>query len=103
MSTHDCLLTLDMPRALEDGLADILRADTLWSARIHRVHSESMGASVVLGRSLEKMRGSAQRTQFSLLMMQSELPLLLDTLRQRLPGADLHWWVTPVLASGTLA
>jgi Protein of unknown function (DUF3240) len=103
MTPPDCLLTLDVPRTLEDEVVDALRAWPQWQGRIHRVHSESLGQTVPLGRALEKMRGCALRTQFSLALAQADVAPLIDALRQRMPAPDLHWWATPVLASGTLA
>lgn len=103
MSPADCLLTFDLPRRLEDEVVDVLRTWPQWQGRVQRLRCEVLGQSAALSSAVEKLHGSAQRTQFSLALPAADAAPLVAALQQRLPSPDIHWWLSPVLARGTLA
>jgi len=95
-------LTLIVPRALEDMLADALLASEPplpgWTLiQVHGHGGDFRHASV-----RERVRGRLERSQFTLLLGATQAEALLQALRQRFSAGSLHWWSVPVLAEGRL-
>lgn len=98
----DCMLTLSLPRPLEEEVLDHLMAHpdlapgfTLWQG-------QGMGTRVELTSAMEQVQGRARRVFVQVALPRQHVSALLDALRVELGNAGIAYWVTPLLAFGRL-
>ena len=102
LPTPDCLLTLALPVALEDDVLDLLRTLPHMAPGFTLVPAQGMGAHIHLASSMEQVQGRARRVLVQLAVAQSQVPPLIDALRQALPTPQIAYWAAPLLAFGRL-
>ena len=98
----EVLVVLTVAPALEEPLIDWLLA---------RPESSGFTCSQAFGHSArnehlsprEQVTGRQRRTQFQVVMQDSQLGAFLAEARRTFAGADLHYWVLPVIAEGRLS
>jgi len=95
------LAVISSPPSLESQLVDWLLArdggSGFSSAAIHGHSTHHDHLSVA-----EQVSGRQRRLQFQVQLAAAELDRFLDDLKAEFGGADLHYWVLPVLAGGHL-
>jgi hypothetical protein len=95
------LLMLTVPPGLEETIVDwLLERREAPSFSNYPVYGH--GADPRHMNPAEQVTGRRRRVQFQVELRRADLPALLDDLRRELPGADLHYWVLPVLVGGIL-
>ena len=100
-STDRVLAVISSPPSLESPLVDWLLArdggSGFSSVAIHG-HSTQHGHLSIA----EQVSGRQRRLQFQVQLPKVELDRFLDDLKVEFGGADLHYWVLPVIAGGHL-
>ncbi|GGX38362.1 DUF3240 family protein [Undibacterium squillarum] len=101
-SENAALLCLSVPVALDDEIADFLLNHPALISGFTSVSANGMGPNSIFGSIMEQVQGKSRRQLFM-----SEAPLgkitsLLTLLQDAYQGADIHYWITPVLQSGSL-
>ena len=96
----DCLLTLVVPRALEEEILDTLLALPDMAPGFTVVRGQGIGAHIELTSTMEQVQGRARRVIVQVAMQQAHLLALIDALRQALPNPQIAYWVTPLLTFG---
>lgn len=95
------LLVLSVRPALEEPVVDWLLA---WQgdSGFSRVRVEEHNAEHEHLSAAEQVKGRQARVQFQVRLPTERLQELLDHARETFGGADVHYWVLPVLDSGDL-
>lgn len=97
--TDICLLVVDVPRALEDTIADWLLLDepargfTSAHTRGHHSGSEGLSAS-------ERVTGHVQRSRFEIECSPGEAQTIVAGLRESFGCADIRFRCIPLLEHG---
>jgi len=95
------LVTITSPPSLESQIVDWLLSQEdgigFSSAAIHGHTTDHEHLSIA-----EQVSGRQKRIQFQVQMSGGRLDAFLGTLEADFAGADLHYWVVPVLAGGHL-
>ena len=95
------LFVLSAPPMLEDQLIDWLlerdEATGFTSLNVNGHSSDPLHLTVA-----EKVSGRQRRLQFQVHIRGAALEAFRSGLEQTFTGADLHYWVLPVLAAGSL-
>lgn len=93
------LVVITSPPSLESQLVDWLLATqdgigfSSVAVRGHSSHHDNLSIA-------EQVSGRQKRIQFQVQIDGSQLDSLLEELKSEFGGADLHYWVVPVLAGG---
>ena len=98
----DALLTLAMPRSLEEEVLDTLMAhpDLATGFTVH--FAEGMGIHVELATAMEQVQGRARRVIVQIALARERLPALVALLRQELQNPAIAYWVSPLIAFGRM-
>jgi hypothetical protein len=94
-------LNLICPLPAADRVMDCLTA----LPQGHRFVSSKVSAHHFVSQlnALEQVQGRAGAMLIQVLVPQGEHTTLLDALKAQCRGADLHYWLSPVFASGAIA
>lgn len=99
--TDQILFVLSVPPMLEDQIIDWLlerdEATGFTSLNVNGHSSDPAHLTVA-----EKVSGRQRRLQFQVQIPGRALEAFLSGLEQAFAGADLHYWVLPLLAAGRL-
>lgn len=101
---YQVLLTVIVPIPLEEAVADLMltQPDLVKGFTTSRVAGH--GTSIRLVASEELVRGYAGRSSLETLCPDMEqVHAILELLKSHFEGANLFYWVTPVLESGRLS
>jgi hypothetical protein len=96
----DCLVTLALPRALEEEVLDTLMAHPDLVPGFTVLHGHGLGAHVELASTMERVQGRAYRVFVQVALPQARLSALLEALTQALENPKITYWVVPLLAFG---
>lgn len=99
--TPDCLLTLAVPRALEEEILDALLALPELAPGFTVVPGQGIGRSVELASTMEQVQGRARSVLVQVAMQHAQVQPLIDTLRAALPSPQIAYWVVPLLTFGS--
>lgn len=102
LPTPDCLLTLAVPAALEEEVLDLLHTLPHIVPGFTLVPAQGMGAHIHLASAMEQVQGRARRVLVQLALAQTQVPVLIDALRQAFSTPQIAYWVVPLLAFGRL-
>lgn len=105
LATHsvaDCVFTLEFPVALEEAVLDVLLAHPQWVSGVTVLHVQGVGVQASLVSAMERVQGRARRVMVQALMQHSEVPLLIQVLKQEMRSPEVIYWATPLLGSGSL-
>lgn len=95
-------LTLLCPPTIEEKLLDLLLM--LPSTAIFTSKPTAAHGVVVWDLSqTEQVMGRAHVTEIQVIFAAADKAMLLDTIRQKLAGAGLRYWVTTVVEAGEIA
>ncbi|MBP9713090.1 MAG: DUF3240 family protein [Sterolibacterium sp.] len=98
----DALLTLVVPTHLAEAVEDLLLAHPELVAGFTASHADGHGSQAQLTSTEERVAGHAPRMAIATVGPLSQLQALLALLKAQLPHANLYYWLTPVIARGTL-
>lgn len=101
-STPDCLLTLAVPKALEEEILDALLSLPTLAPGFTVVPGQGIGRHVELASTMEQVQGRARRVLVQVAMEQAQVQPLIDTLRAALSSPQVAYWVVPLLTFGRL-
>jgi hypothetical protein len=96
----DCLLTLALPRALEEEVLDTLMAHPELASGFTVLQGQGMGTHVELASAMEQVQGRARRVFVQVALAQARVPALIEILQQALENPRITYWVVPLLAFG---
>lgn len=96
------LLSLTLPDDLAQHVEDLLLAHPELVHGFTTSAAAGHGAGVALSEAAELVAGHAPRTQFRLIGSEAELRSVLALLKAELPGANLYYWLVPVIEAGRL-
>ncbi len=99
----DTCLNLVFPQALEEEIVDHLLAHPEWVDRFITFPVDGHGAPGSISSAAEQVRGRAARVAVNILMRHGCAVQLIAHLHHELAGADVTWWLTPVLDLGSFA
>lgn len=101
MKRNICL-HLVLPKSLEEPVIDHLLRHPAWVGPFVTHPADGHAAPEHISSEAERVRGRAKRVKIEILMAHDHSRQLLAQLQADLPGADLSWWLSPVLDSGAL-
>lgn len=96
----DVLLSLVMPDDLAQTVEDLLLAHPDLVKGFTASHAEGHGTSVELVGAGELVAGHAPRTVIRSVGSESQMRAVLDLVKRELPGANLFYWLVPVIEAG---
>lgn len=98
----DVLLSLTLAEDIAQEVEDLLlaRPDLVHGFTVSR--AEGHGSSVSLSAASELVSGHSPRMQIRMIGEEAELRGVLAMLKDELPGANLYYWLVPVIAAGRL-
>lgn len=103
MHEQSLLLTVIVPFDLKEAVADAILARPDLTAGFSAVDVEGHGSSIQLVEAAELVCGHVRRKRFETVCSGREkAEAILDLLHQRFAGANLFYWIVPVLDSGRL-
>ncbi len=100
-ATNAVLFVISVSPALEDQLIDwLLERDgapgfSSWPSSGHSSDPARLSAT-------EKVSGKQRRLTFQVQLPAARLPAFTAALREDLAGADVHYWVVPLVDAGSL-
>jgi len=101
MSGQEFLVTINVPPLLEEAVVDCLLAiDTAdgFSSLVVSAHgSEHESLSLA-----EQVAGRKKQIRFQMYVPEQQIKVLIKRLKQDFSGAGIHYWVMPVLESGSI-
>ena len=104
MSDAPLLLTLIVPCELEESATDALLARPDLISGFTSVPAEGHGSSLKLVEADELVCGHVRRKRLDLVCVDhARADAILALLSSQFAGANLYYWITPVLAHGRLA
>lgn len=95
-------LTLLCPPTIKDKLLDLLLmlpSTTVFTSKPTAAH----GVVVWDLSQTEQVMGQAHVTEIQVIFAAADKAMLLDTIRQKLAGTGLRYWLTTVVESGEIA
>jgi hypothetical protein len=99
----DCLLTVALPRALEEEFLDLLRQHADLVPGFSVLQGHGLGADATLSTAMERVEGRARRVFVSMVLRQDQMPHLIAHLRAAFRSPEVFYWAVPVLECGRLA
>lgn len=96
------LLTLVMPEDVAQRVEDFLLANGDLVGGYTVDHAEGHGSSVHLVAASELVAGHAPRRVIRTIGPESDLREILVRLKRQLPGANVFYWLVPIIESGRL-
>ncbi len=99
----DCLLTISLPRALEEEIIDLLREQPQWVSGFTALPAEGFGSGTRLHSSMEQVRGRSSRCLLQVVLRSEHAEPLLAALKERIPSDEVAWWTVPVNGFGRFA
>jgi len=101
MSGQEFLVTINVPPLLEEAVVDCLlsidSADGFSSLVVSAHDSDHKRLSVA-----EQVAGRKKQIRFQMYVPEQQLSVLIERLKQDFSGAGIHYWVMPVLESGSI-
>lgn len=98
----NCLLTVALPRALEDEVLDLLRDNADLVPGFSVVDAHGIGSGASLSTAMEQVQGRARRVLVYAVMRHGDVELLVQRLGATLKSPGVFYWAVPLLASGRL-
>lgn len=102
-ANRNACLKLLLPKSLEEQVIDHLLRHPEWVGTFVAQHADGHGAPGSIASNAEQVRGRAARVVIEILLDAAHADELVAHLKADLPGADIRWWLSPVLASGDFA
>lgn len=96
-------LTLILPRSLEEPVIDYLLGHPEGIGPFTAHPADGHGLPGAIASAAERVRGRAERVRIDILMDQDRARELVAGLQEEFGGAQVFWWLSPVLAAGSLA
>jgi hypothetical protein len=98
----DVLLTLVMPDSLAEFVEDLLLANADLVRGFTASHADGHGSVVQLSDPGELVAGHAPRTVIRTVGAEDSMRAVLVLIRSALPGANIYYWLAPVIEAGKL-
>ncbi|HQR03603.1 MAG: DUF3240 family protein [Proteobacteria bacterium] len=100
--TDTVLLTLVAPRSAAPQVEDLLLSCPPPVSGFLGSDAAGHGLDLVFDEPGERVRGRARRIVFQVVAPRPAMDALLALLGERLTNVRLHYWITPVLALGSI-
>ena len=101
MSGQEYLLSINVPPLLEEAVVDCLlaieAADGFSSLMVNAHTSDHENMSLA-----EQVAGRQKQIRFQMYLPEQQLGVLLQQLKHCFSGSGIHYWVLPVLESGSI-
>lgn len=97
-------LTLLLPQTLEEEVIDILllHYPEQGGRPFITANVDGHGTAGQMFSANEQVRGRTARTRIDILLETENAASLIKSLRDKMPGATIDWWLAPLIDSGTL-
>ncbi len=99
----DVLLSLVVPARIAQDVEDLFLAHPELVGGFTTSAVDGHGSAVRLVAPAELVSGHAPRVQLQLVGSLADLQAVLARLRESYPGANLFYWIVPVLEAGRIA
>lgn len=99
----DCLLTLVLPRALEQDVLDLLHQQPDLVPGFSVIHGHGIGVHAPLTTAMEQVQGRARRVFVHMAMRSGDVAPLVARLREVLQSPQVFYWAVPLQSCGRLA
>lgn len=101
MNKQEYLVTINVPPILEEAVVDCLlaieSADGFSSLVVNAHTNEHHALSLA-----EQVAGRKTQIRFQMYVPEQQLNVLIDQLKNYFSGSGIHYWVMPVMESGTI-
>ena len=101
MNEQEYLVTINVPPILEEAVVDCLlaieSANGFSSLAVNAHTSEHHALSLA-----EQVAGRKEQIRFQMYVPEQQLSVLIERLKSCFAGSGIHYWVMPVLESGTI-
>ena len=100
MNIQEYLLTLNVPPLLEEAMVDCLlsiESDGFSSLIVNAHGSDHQHLSLA-----EQVSGRQKQVRFQMYVSEQQLSELIELLKKNFSGGNIHYWVMPVLQSGSI-
>ncbi|NJD24277.1 MAG: DUF3240 domain-containing protein [Betaproteobacteria bacterium] len=98
----DLLLTLVMPDDLAEHVEDLLLANPDLVRGFTASHADGHGSVVQLNDPAELVAGHAPRTLIRTIGPEDAMRAVLALIRATFPGANIYYWLAPLVEAGKL-
>lgn len=98
--TRNSCLNLIFPRSLEERIIDHLLERPEWVGPFVTHPVDGHGAPGNIASDGERVRGRAERAKIEILMVEEDARKLVAYLKEDLPGANVTWWISPIVEAG---
>ncbi len=98
MNIQEYLITINVPPLLEEAMVDCLltvESDGFSSLAVNAHASDHEHLSLA-----EQVSGRQKQIRFQMYVSEQQMNELIALLKQNFTGANIHYWVLPVLHSG---
>ncbi|MDA8225746.1 MAG: DUF3240 family protein [Betaproteobacteria bacterium] len=102
LPANDCLLTLNIPEALEEALVDLLLENPALASGFTTLNIDGHGPSETTISASDQVRGRRARIQFQIVLARQNSAELLDRVRAQMPSREIFYWIAPLLETGRL-
>ncbi|MBS1191910.1 MAG: hypothetical protein H6R10_3702 [Rhodocyclaceae bacterium] len=96
-------LTLILPRSLEEQVIDILLQHPDWIGPFTTHPADGHGAPGAMTSPAEQVRGRTERVRIEILIHDNHAREMISVLHDEFRGAQVFWWLTPVIDAGSFA
>ncbi|HZP88859.1 MAG TPA: DUF3240 family protein [Burkholderiales bacterium] len=103
MKPFDCMLTIVVPKSLEEQLIDRLLEHSESVVGFTTTQVEGHGRAVKRHGIAEEVRGRSRRIQVQLVMNSEDAWLLLRDLKSDFANPEIAYWMLPISAFGRFA
>lgn len=101
MTYNTCLITINVPPALEEAMVDCLltfeTAQGFSSFPVNAHDHRNQGLSVA-----EQVTGRQRKIRFQMYIDKTFVPALIAKIKADFVGTGLHYWIVPVLEHGEI-
>jgi len=101
MSCHEFLITLNVPPSLEEAVVDCLltfeseQGFSSLPVYAHNHKNERLSLA-------EQVSGRQKKIRFQMYVDKNDKSALFNKLKTDFAGADIHYWVMPVIEKGSI-
>lgn len=97
-----CLILI-LSRSLEEQMIDFLLSHPEGIGPFTTHPADGHGAPGAMASAAEQVRGRSERVRIDILIDQDRARTLVASLGEEFRGAQVFWWLTPVIDAGSFA
>ncbi|MBP7065171.1 DUF3240 family protein [Ferrovibrio sp.] len=103
MTTQQACLTLLVPKAFEEKLADILLANPVAASAGFTIRDiNAYGANITYRTAMERVHGRVQGVEVVVIVQETEASAVLDEIKQAMPGRGVVYRLNTISDAGEI-